>query len=45
MDLIKRMKDSDFINWFPPNEFKKEILGEKAQNFKKILQNVFLIIV
>ena len=38
MDLIKRMKNSDLINWLQLNEFKKELLGEKSKNFENFLE-------
>jgi hypothetical protein len=38
MDLIKRMKNFDLINWLQLNEFKKELLGEKSKNFENFLE-------
>jgi len=42
MDLIKRMKNSDWIKWLLLNEFKGEIPGREAENFKIFLENEFL---
>ena len=39
MDLMKRMDNSNFINWLLLNKFKKELSGENAEIFKEILKN------
>ena len=41
MELIKRMKNSDLINWILLNKFKKEFHGEKVENFEMLLINDF----
>ena len=41
MDLMKKMKNSDWINWLLINEFKEELPGKKAENFKILLENDF----
>ena len=44
MELIKKLKNSDLINWLLLNKFNENVPGSKANNFKMFLENDFSII-
>ena len=41
MDLIKRLRNSDWINWLLLNKFNEQLPGKEAENFKILLENDF----
>ena len=41
MDLIKRLRNSDWINWLILNKFNEQLPGKEAENFKMLLENDF----
>jgi hypothetical protein len=41
MDLIKRLRNSDWINCLLLNKFNEQLPGKEAENFKMLLENDF----